>query len=269
MGGDLRSLDAILANSKGLSEAELNRIRGERVLGAAAILLHRQGDAEAATLAADVTTSFLIMWDSDFGVDQYKAMLEVEPHLLANYTDESLERIVDAMRMVTARDPGMTVGYIEALPTIPEVSADWRKQLRTAFGPQPTNQARRVRLEPQHPMDDGLHFTNEWEYKVYLVLRERQAILPDNETIGIMPLPAMRVRGHTYEPDLLITYRGRAGVIEIDGPHHKGRASDDKSRERLLRHAGVHYVDRLDVQDTTQKAEVEKFVTDFLKQLGR
>jgi hypothetical protein len=55
----------------------------------------------------------------------------------------------------------------------------------------------------------------------------------------------------------------------LDGSRHKGRASDDKSRERLLRNAGVKYVDRLDVRDSTQKQEVEKFVTtDFLKHLA-
>jgi hypothetical protein len=116
-------------------------------------------------------------------------------------------------------------------------------------------------------MEDGVHFTNEWEHKVYVVLKERQAALPENQTIGIMPLGAMRVLGHTFEPDLLITYRGRVGVIEIDGPHHKGRASDDKSRERLLRKAGIKHIDRIDVRDSTQKPEVEKFVTDFLNHL--
>ncbi|MFJ6100314.1 hypothetical protein ACIQHY_04830 [Streptomyces sp. NPDC092359] len=268
MGEDLRSLDAILSNPNGLSKDEVDRLRGERALGAAAILLHRLGDAEAADVAADVTSVHLILWETDYGIDMYKALLEVEPHLLSRFTDDVLERIVEAMRSATIRDRGMSISYIEALPSIAEVSADWRKQLRTASGQRPTNQARRARLEPQHPMEDGLHFTNEWEHRVYKVLKERQAALPDNDTIGIMPLVAMRVHGHTYEPDLLVTYRGRAGVIEIDGPHHKGRASDDKSRERLIRHAGIHYVDRLDVRDTTQKSEVEKFVTDFLKQLG-
>ncbi|MCC4320056.1 hypothetical protein [Streptomyces malaysiensis] len=268
MGEDLRSLDEILANPNGVSNEELDRIRGERVLGAAAILLHRQGDGEAAAIAADVTSAHLIYWGEDFGVDMYKAVLDVEPHLLPNYTEEVLERIIDAMRTATARERGMHVMNIEAMPTIPDVSTDWRKQLQAASGPQPTNQARRARLEPQHPMEDGLHFTNTWEHRVYMVLKERQAALPDNETIGIVPLGAMRVRGHTYEPDLLITYRGQAGVIEIDGPHHKDRASADKSRERLLRNAGVRYIDRLDVRDSTQKQEVEKFVTDFLKHLG-
>ncbi|MFD7917257.1 hypothetical protein ACFV30_42415 [Streptomyces sp. NPDC059752] len=172
------------------------------------------------------------------------------------------------MNSVLAREPGETVDHIQVVPSVPEVSADWRKQLRTASGPRPTNQGRQVRLEPQHPMEDRLHFTNQWEHGVYQVLKEQQARLPANETIGIMPLSAMRVRGYTYEPDFLVTYRGRAGVIEIDGPHHKDRASADKSRERLLRHAGVHYVDRPDVRDTKAKSEVETFVSDFLKQLG-
>ncbi|QEU93263.1 hypothetical protein [Streptomyces kanamyceticus] len=268
MSDDLRSLDQILANPEGLSESELDRLRGEQVLGAAATLLHRQGDAETAGIAVDVTTAHLTLWDSDFGIDTYKAVLEVEPHLLPRFTEEAQERIREAMRTVTARNRDLSVGLMEVLPTIPEVSVDWRKQLRAATGPSPTNQARRVRLEPQHPMEDGLHFTNVWEQGVYRVLKERQAALPDDDTIGIVPLGAMRVRGHTYEPDLLVTYRGRAGVIEIDGPHHKERASSDKSRDRLMQNAGVHYVDRLDVRDSTKKEEVEKFVATFLKRLG-
>lgn len=267
MGEDLRSLDAMLADSKELEPDEVDRLRGEQVLGAAAILLHRQGDATAAETAADVTSVRLILWDSEFGQYSYKAQLEVEPHLFSRFTDEVVERIADAMNSVLARDPNQRVGHVQIVPTIPAVSVDWRKQLRSATGPQPSNQARKPRLEPQHPTEDGLHFTNQWEHGVYKVLKEQQLGLPDNETIGILPLGGMRVRGHTFEPDILVTYRGRAGVIEIDGPHHKGRASNDKSRERLLRHAGVHYVDRLDVRDTTTRSEVEKFVADFLKQL--
>ncbi|MFH9355047.1 hypothetical protein [Kitasatospora sp. NPDC017646] len=163
---------------------------------------------------------------------------------------------------------GKAVRSIRARPLVPRVSTDWRDQLKAASGPRQSNQARRVRLEPQHPMEDGLHFTNQWEHRVYRLLKERQASLPDNDTVGIVPLGAMRVCGHTYEPDILITYRGRVGVIEIDGPHHKGRRSDGASRERLLRNAGVKHIDRIDVRDSTDRQEGEKFVTDFLKHLG-
>ncbi len=101
------------------------------------------------------------------------------------------------------------------------------------------------------------------------MLKGRQATLPDNETIGIMPLGGMRVRGWTFEPDLLVTYRGYAGVIEIDGPQHKGHAGYDHSRSRLFLHSGVKVVDRLNVEEVKTLAEVEKFVDDFLAQLKR
>ncbi|MFF3326245.1 hypothetical protein [Streptomyces sp. NPDC002889] len=77
----------------------------------------------------------------------------------------------------------------------------------------------------------------------------------------------MRVVRHIFEPDLLVTYKGRTGVIEIDDPHDKGRRSDDASRERLLRNASIKHIDRIDVRDSTTKAEVEKFVETFLKHL--
>jgi hypothetical protein len=241
-------------------------LNDEQLLGASAILLHQQGDAEAAGLLAEEQTSLeTTLWDTEFGRAGYRAVLRAEPHLLPRFTEEVLERISVALSAAMA-DTGQ-VDVIQAHPVIPRVSGDWRKQLRAVMGQQPSNQARRVRLESQHPMEDGVHFTNEWEHKVYVVLKERQAALPENQTIGIMPLGAMRVLGHTFEPDLLITYRGRVGVIEIDGPHHKGRASDDKSRERLLRKAGIKHIDRIDVRDSTQKPEVEKFVTDFLNHL--
>ncbi len=104
---------------------------------------------------------------------------------------------------------------------------------------------------------------------MYRVLRERQLALPDDETIGIVPLGGMRVKGWTFEPDLLITYRGYAGVIEIDGPHHNGHAGRDHSRSRLILNAGVRYVDRLNVEEVSSRAEVEKFVDSYLTRLTR
>ncbi|MFE0316582.1 MULTISPECIES: hypothetical protein [Streptomyces] len=266
----LRSLDDMLANTDGLTGAEVDRLRCEKVLGTTAIILHQQGDPKATELAAmlaELVTLDLDYQGEDWDVHYYDAYLEVEPHLVAQFTPEILERIEDVMRDATRKDP-FGIKNLAVRPILPKVGIDWRKQLQVANGPRPTNQARRVRVEPQHPTEDGLHFTNEWEHGVYQVLKEQQGKLPDNDTIGIMPLGALRVRKHTFEPDFLITYRGRVGVIEIDGPHHKGRRSDDHSRERLLRNAGVKQIDRIDVRDVSTKQDVEKFVTDFLKHLA-
>lgn len=87
---------------------------------------------------------------------------------------------------------------------------------------------------------------------------------------NIFPLPGGRVDSNsTIEPDFLVTYRGRAGVIEVDGPHHASphRRASDLSREKRLRSAGIAHVDRIDVRETTTKAEVEALVDTFLLRL--
>ncbi|MGW6471107.1 hypothetical protein [Streptomyces nigra] len=186
------------------------------------------------------------------------------------FTEDIIRDIARVMDDAVAKDP-FAIPSLEARSLVPRISADWRKQLKEANGPAPHNHAKRIRLEPQRPMEDGLTFTNEWERRVYTVLKERQAALPDNDTIGILPLPRMKVlKSIPVEPDFLITYRGRVGIIEVDGRYHRGprSRSDDNSRERLIRNAGVRQIDRIDVQDSTSKEQVEKFVTDFLKHLA-
>ncbi|MFF2436659.1 hypothetical protein ACFVU4_21190 [Streptomyces sp. NPDC058107] len=194
-------------------------------------------------------------------------ILETDPHLVAHFEKELVYQIRSAFKAVgKARNREIRDVWVREV--VPDVGPGWREELAQQLkGGAQSNQARKDRLAPRHPVIDNLHLTNEWEHRVYTVLREQQCALPDIETIGILPLPGMRVRGHTFEPDLLVTYKGRAGVIEIDGPHHKGRRSDDASRERLLRNAGIRHIDRIDVRDSTTKAEVEKFVETFLKHL--
>ncbi|WP_404870890.1 hypothetical protein ACI1MP_37115 (plasmid) [Kitasatospora griseola] len=262
-----RSLDDMLGKPDGMSDAEVNRIKNERVLGATALMLYERGHADASTLLAEVNALDLDYCGEDWNITQLEAILDIESNLADRFTEELLEQIRAAMCSVVERN-SETITQVRTRPLIPPVQVDWRSQLKAAVSTRQSNVARRVRTEPQHPVEDSLHFSNEWELRVYQLLKEKQESLPDNETLGIMPLGAMRVRGHTYEPDLLVTYRGRAGIIEIDGPHHKGRRSDDASRERLLRNAGVKHIDRLDVRETTSKPEVEKFITDFLKHLG-
>jgi hypothetical protein len=198
---------------------------GEQWLAAAATLLHQQGDTEAAIIATDVIAVDLSIWNSgEYQPDEYRAFFTVEPHLVEQFTEKVLSRIEAGMHAVMPRRLAICIESIQVCPVVPVPSADWRKQLRSANGPTPTNQARGVRLKPedQHPIEDDLHFTNEWEHSLYRVLKARQAVLPDNETIGIMPLGALRLLGSTREPDFLITYKGRAGVIEVDGPITKG-----------------------------------------------
>ncbi|MCF3172372.1 hypothetical protein IPZ61_03400 [Streptomyces sioyaensis] len=240
----------------------------EWLLGTSAVLAHHQGNDETAQLIADVTSMDVRLWDTEWGREGYKIVLIVEPQLYPIYNESELTRIQEVMSTVLEAS-GKEIDVMNVRPEIPRLAPGWRDQIKTANGPKPSNQGRRPRLAPRHPIEDQMHFTNEWERDVYRVLKKRQAALPDNETIGIMPLGGIRVRLRTFEPDLLITYRGFVGVIEIDGPQHKGHAGIDHSRTRQLLHAGVKVVDRLNVQEVGTLAEVEKFVDDFLTQLGR
>lgn len=240
----------------------------EWLLGTSAVLAYHLGKTDAARLIADVSSAEVRLWNTEFDQEGYRIVLVVEPHLYPAYNEPVLDGIAEVMRQVLWGS-SKSIDELVARPSIPHLGPDWRKQVKTADGPKPSNQGRKQQLEPSHPTEDQLRFTNEWELDVYRVLRERQASLPDNETIGILPLPGMRVRGWTFEPDLLITYRGYAGVIEIDGPQHKGHAGRDHSRSRLFVHSGVKVVDRLNVEEVKSRVEVEKFVDDFLAQLRR
>ncbi|MFD3491469.1 hypothetical protein ACFWWB_12960 [Streptomyces sp. NPDC058690] len=256
----------ILQNPDKYSHDDFARARAEKVLAVSATLLHQRGHEDIAALLAQAETCDLEYQEEDWGKPWFEVVLDFEQPQIGRFTEEVQQRVLSAMQEVCDRD-NFGVSGVRARAILPEVGTDWREQLATGGGARPSNHARKVRIGSTHPQAEGLHFTNEWEWRVYVVLRERQQQLPDNDTIGILPLGAMKVRDHVFEPDILVTYRGYAGVIEVDGPHHKGRSSDDKSRERLLRHAGVKYIDRIDVRDASTKEEVEKFVTDFLRHL--
>jgi hypothetical protein len=52
-----------------------------------------------------------------------------------------------------------------------------------------------------------------------------------------------RLPGKTWEPDVLVTYKKRAGVLESDDPHHNARRAMDKTRDNLWLDAGVAFVE--------------------------
>ncbi|MFD7946493.1 hypothetical protein [Streptomyces sp. NPDC059744] len=257
----------ILQHQGNYSHEEFLRARAEKVLAVSATVLYQRGHEDIAALLAQSESYALDFQEEDWGKPWYEMIVDFDHPQLERFTNETEQRVLTVMQEVCEREE-FSITKVRARAILPVVGTDWRQQLSTGGGARPSNHARKVRLGPMHPQADGLHFTNEWELRVYTVLRERQLALPDNDTLGIIPLSAMKVREHVFEPDLLVTYRGCAGVIEVDGPHHKGRSSDDKSRERLLRHAGVKYIDRIDVRDVSTKEEAEKFVTDFLRHLA-
>ncbi|GAA0481268.1 hypothetical protein [Streptomyces olivaceiscleroticus] len=75
-------------------------------------------------------------WNSgDYEPDAYRAFFTVEPHVVEQLTENVLMRIQDGMRAVTPRRAAICIGTNRICPVFPAPSADWRKQLRSANGP--------------------------------------------------------------------------------------------------------------------------------------
>jgi len=258
----------------GYSQAEADQLRNDLVIGQAAQLLLDREEPNAAALMRDVQllefeytgddSSYRWMDSPPATVNAY---LDVAPFITRRFTEERLDEIKAALSAIKSREHIM-VERVVVRHVLPNVGADWREHFdKNLTAERPTNQGQRVRLESRIQAH-GLFLTNAEERRVYDVLCEVQAQKPDNDTFGIAPLAGLRIPGHTYWPDFLITYRNKVGIIEVDGPRHHGRAAADKSRDHLLMKAGIKYVGRIVVEDVKSKPEAIKWVEDYLKILS-
>ena len=205
------------------------------------------------------------VWDAWTGDDtpairtiyRREALLDVDEYLLPRFTDEVCERIAATLGYVADRNGVENVAYVRARPVLPEVDKDWREAYAARLSSErPGNQARRESGLADKPIEDGLTFGSSEELRVYRALKGLQARFPQDDTFAIAPLPGVRLRaGHTWSPDVLVTGRGRALVIETDGPHHRGprRYADDRNRDLQWQRCGVPVV-RLAVEDISDDA---------------
>jgi hypothetical protein len=258
-----------ILNNPFTSEDEKNRIRIDTALGQVAMLLLQRGERDTAALLLDVVR-FTTEWDPEARTND--VWLEVAPE---NYGDAAAfsEDVVARIREVfqeVARRTELGFDWLGVREILPEVGPEWREQFRSRLsGKRPTNHARRVRANAPQFVEDYLSFTNQGELTVYRALKQIQENdLPQNDTIGIYPLAGGRVPHRTWEPDVLVTYKGRAGVIEIDGPHHNRRRALDTTRDHLLRDAGIGFVDRITVEAISSPAELTASLLRFLRRLS-
>lgn len=67
------------------------------------------------------------------------------------------------------------------------------------------------------------------------------------------------------ESDFLVVWRGKLGILEVDGPSHDGKASADHERDRLFRHHSIRVVERFDAERCY--AMPDDVVAEFLRLL--
>lgn len=228
-------------------------------LGVAVQLLLEDGKEEAAELLFRVLDLSYEWWDPESAT----AVLLVRVELLDRFTEEIQQEILKALREATRDQQRFWVSEIHVRRSLPPAEG-WRERARLSFeGRGPSNQARNQVAGGSRIEHDRLVFRSQAEVVVYSALKERQAKLP----ILIAPNTLVRTQRNTFEVDFVVGHRGRLGVIEVDGPHHRTRWVNDRSRDRLLEDAGVMRVEHIAAEDTTSKEAVDAVLDRFLRLL--
>lgn len=245
-----------------------DRHENDGILGAAAQLLMDRGDVKAAALLIDVERV-------EFGWGQAEgfhdpvplyARLFVEPWQVGRFDSDVRQQVVWALSIAdSTRDED--VDYVVVSPG--QAPPDWREKLQEQLASGPRNQATVGRSQGKVYRADGMAFRTPEEVRVYQAFKQEQERLPRDDTFALIPNCAMRVPNHTWEPDIVVLYRGRSAAIEVDGASHRGKYLSDKSRDEVLTDSGLMFVKRIDATDTTSDDELSAFVRRVLDKLAR
>jgi hypothetical protein len=243
-------------------------------LGAAAGLLLDDGKTEAAALLVEahlhveyVDTGFPLVGEGK-PTHLFDVVLEVPRALVQRFSDEIESEIHRALNEVM-EPQSIHILNLRVRGAIEPAPPDWRERAVARLSPNPVNQASIGPPMVKPIIEDRCAFRSREEQRVYQAFKRACDRRPDEDTLGIAPNPALVIQhGHTWEPDLVITYRGRVGVVQVDGPHHHGRFAAEASRDRILRHSGVAEIDHFTVEDTESDEDLDILVERFLQRLG-
>jgi hypothetical protein len=201
----------------------------------------QRGDRELAALLLDATVAST----DDLGTDGMDAVVAVDlattPEaldLLKRYArpDEARGQSALAELLNEVWPAGYWVGRVDVRVRLEETAPDWREQLRGLVEGGPSNQGRPFGTSPVLT-HGGLNYRSRAEVAIAQVLEQSEDIL-------FLPNSAAAAGKVQREPDFLIFYKGRAGVLEVDGPTHAGRLADDTLRDSYFQRQGLfvkHY----------------------------
>lgn len=235
--------------------------QADQDLGTVVAVLDGEGRYAEAEILELCTLAYEAIPDN-WTPQRVQAVLNVDPLFIGQITEE----IVETTNATLSQLHGERITY-EGLAVRPRrVPAGWREGRAFARDADvgPNNQATYKTLPENAPARGKLRFGSVEEAKVYDALVVVQQRRPAETTLGVIPGCAFKVAGRVFWPDFVVVHRGRAAGIEVDGPHHHGRAAADHSRDSQLVDAGLLFVERIVVEDTTDPAELDKFVETFL-----
>jgi hypothetical protein len=212
------------------------------IIGSATEALLDDGDEQAAALLLDVLGCRVSYYSDDPGAT---LVLCVPRWLHERFTDDVRRRILGAIAPPAHQPQGMTI--VRVWFEAPLAEPGWRSRAVESLNQGPSNQGT-IAPPPrgqQWITEDRMRFRDQAERAVYRALKRAQQALPNHESLTVLPNCAALARiGSTWEPDFVVAYKGRVGIIEVDGASHQGRAAADKTRGHFFEDSGMAYVDR-------------------------
>ena len=220
-------------------------------------ILRGKNATDAGTLFQSCGMSYVFSsydnWDG--GTYVYDVHLNVDATRLSSYSDEILRDIRETLDQIIKPIDRTWLGELLLVPTMPS---------NVSINNQARNPTQGIAGINRHNMQ----FRSPAELEMFVALTEVQKSLPRADTILIVPLPSVWTGRNRWEPDFIITYRGRAGIIEIDDPTHHGRWAADKSRDQVFEECGISLLRRITIEDAADPAERTEFITRFLERLA-
>ncbi len=249
------------------AQAQAEAEQADRELGTVVKLLYRRGYHEAVSTLIAVDAIRPTLDSSDWGVGYFELTLVLDVDRFAEFDNSRVLEEIKTTYNEVWRGTQREVASVSLQPSL--VAPGWRQDLQAFLRPGVSNQAALAPLGSNGHIADNLKFRDVAEKHLYIAFRSKQQSLPKTDTISIVPNPGVRVPGRTWEPDFLIVYKGRVGLVEVDGSSHVKKYVSDKSRDNLLYDAGFAWVDRIDVQDAENETEAQVFVDRFIARLMR
>jgi hypothetical protein len=113
---------------------------------------------------------------------------------------------------------------------------DWREQVRAGLESGPSNQGR-----PFGTSKVITHSGLNYRSKAEVAIAEKLEMVPE---LLFFPNSAAVTGKVQKEPDFLVFYKGRVGILEVSGPTHTGRLADDSLRDSFFQRQRIfvkHY----------------------------
>ncbi|MBD2415318.1 DUF3102 domain-containing protein [Nostoc calcicola FACHB-3891] len=172
----------------------------------------------------------------------------------------------ELLEILTPEKQATAVKLVELLKAGKKVNREVLRQINPVLkhqkkpGEELSNQALTFDSQVSIYTWKGLRFRSNPEVKIAIAFEQQADVAIWPNCRGRLNTPEGR---RNLEPDFLVCYKGKLGILEVDGPFHTPeRRVEEQERERYFRNCGIRVIERFDYKRCEKEplAVVEEFL---------